>query len=135
MPTLGAGAFFGPWALTASAEEGFFEERFVITGSAGSDGIFHVPGDGSPVALSVDGARWVVDFQARFGEQDWFSYDPLRGTAIVAPHGLTVTLFSEQLSEPGGLVFNHSLVMGLVSLDPTINPPLPQIPVDITLPD
>jgi hypothetical protein len=134
MPTLGAGAFFGPWSLTATAHEGFFAERFVISGSGASDGIFHVTDDGSPVALFVDGSRWLVEFQSRFGDEDWFSYDPMRSTVLAAPDGLTVTLFSEQIVLPGAMVFNHSLVMRLVSQDPEINPPWPQIPVDFTLP-
>ncbi len=128
-------SFFGPWSLRATTQQGFFSERFEIVGSDGLDGIFFPDEDGTPLELAVTGASWTLDLQAKLSDSDWFSYDAARTTAIIPPQGLTVTLASEQIEEPTGLVLNHLLVVQCVSDDPTINPPWPTIPVDFSLPD
>ncbi len=131
MPT-----FFGPWAIRATTEEGFFSERFVISGSAGSDGTYVPDVDGTPLHLSVDGDEWVVDCQGKLSTGVWTSYEPDRSTAVVPPQGLTVTLWVKPITLPDdALVFNHLMVLRCVCLDPEINPPWPTIPVDLTLPE
>lgn len=130
--------FFGPWSLRVTNEEGFFSERFEIAGSAGTDGRFFPPDDGTPLDLAVDGPQWTLDFQAKIGEEEWFSYDPDRTTEIINPQGLTVTLAIEPIVKPslaGAIVFNHHMRARLVSQDPDLNPPWPAIPIDLTLPD
>jgi len=130
--------FFGPWSIRVTNHEGFFSERFEILGSAAADGIYIPPDDGTPFDLAVDGPEWHIDFQAKLGDEEWFSYDPDRTTEVVRPQGLTVSLAVEPITEPSGagaLVFNHTMVATLVSLDPEINPPMPAIPVDFSLPD
>jgi len=130
--------FFGPWSIRVTNEEGFFSERFEILGSFGADGIYDPPRDGTPIDLAVDGPEWTVDFQAKLGDEDWFSYDPDRTTEIVHPEGLTVTLAIEPIAEPHlneALVISHTMAARLVSQDPELNPPWPNIPVDFSLPD
>jgi hypothetical protein len=127
--------FFGPWDCTMTNQEGHFLERFEIVGSNGADGMYIPAGDGTPFDFHVEGSAWTVDFQAKLGDEDWFSYDPVRTTAIVSPQGLTVTLASEQIVLPGAMVFNHHLVLRCVSTDPALNPPEPFIPWDFSLPD
>jgi len=130
MPT-----FYGPWTVSATTFESFFEERFEITGSNGSDGTYYPDEDGTPLELSVDGAEWNLDMQAKLEDPEWFSWDPRRTTAVVPPQGLTVTLDAEQISHPDAIVFNHLIVLTMVSLDPEINPPWSPPPIDLTLPE
>lgn len=129
--------FYGPWSMRVTNQEGFFSERFEILGSNGSDGLYIPADDGTPFDFDADGAQWTVDFQAKIGDEDWFSYEPDRATAVIPPQGLTVTLKIEPLIEPGGeaLVFNHHMVLTCISTDPELNPPWPVIPVDFSLPD
>ena len=130
--------FFGPWSIRLTNHEGFFSERVEVLGSVAADGLYIPPDDGTPFDFAVDGPEWAVDFQAKIGDEEWFSYDPDRATGIVHPDGLTVTLAIEPLVERslgGAIVFNHHLVARLVSRDPELNPPWPTIPVDFSLPD
>jgi hypothetical protein len=127
--------FFGQWKLRGKSGESQFLERFVISDSDGSDGIFELADDGTPVDLAVSGNEWTIQFQARLESTDWFSYDPDRTTRFVPNQGLTVVLAIAAPVKPGGgLVFAHPLVVQLVSCDPALSPPIGTNPFDFSLP-
>jgi hypothetical protein len=127
--------FFGPWQLRATTEESHFFERFVITGSAGADGVYEPDRGGAPTQIAVAGEAWAIDFQARFQEGEWFSYDPVRTTRFVPAQGLTVWLTGDEIHEPDAFVFAHLLAVQCVSTDPTLSPPMIPNPFDFSVPD
>jgi hypothetical protein len=130
-----AQTFFGPWHLTATTGKSHFSEQFVIDGSDGADGIY-VPleDETMPTVLDVNGARWTIDFQARFSEEDWFSYDPIRTTRYMQHQGLTVWLSSAAILKGVDDVFAHLLIVECISRDPTLSPPPGHPPFDFSLP-
>ena len=129
-----AETFFGTWKLHGTSGQSQFFERFVVSRSDAADGVYELADDGTPIDLAVRGSEWTIQFQARLESTEWFSYDPDRGTRFVLQQGFTVVLATPPPIKPSGLVFAHPLVVQLVSLDPTLSPPIDPNPFDFSLP-
>ena len=53
--------FEGEWLLEVVERDAAFDQRFVVVGSIGSDGVY--PGVVGAPAITVTGANWTVDFE------------------------------------------------------------------------
>jgi hypothetical protein len=126
--------FNGPWALRLLDIPGAWEiYKIAIVGSAGSDGEYAFA-PSAEVAFEVDGAEWTLQlgvFLAGGGDPHWDWTETQRDARFDIEQGLLVGIGKPPDPPTDPL---HPLI-ALKSLDPTIDPGPPGLPLDFTVPE
>jgi hypothetical protein len=114
--------FSGPWIVQVHSKEAAFSERFVITGSLASDGIY--PGDVTTPPVAVDGQAWVIRFEWNDNAgSGWLPSDVRRTVAqYTLADGLVVFLGADDNLPPLRDLDYNDLVLRCRSTDPAVNP-------------
>jgi hypothetical protein len=126
--------FSGSWVIKVDSKDADFSERFIISGSVASDGIY--PGEISMPSVSVSGQRWFLRFEWNDNASSGWQPSDIRRTAAAytLEEGL-ITFVGADDSSSRDQDFND-LVLRCRNLDPKINPriPLTNLLPDFTLP-
>jgi hypothetical protein len=128
--------FYGPWHVVVGRVNSHFSHRLVISGSSNVDGFYPVA-YGSPLVLTVQGARWQIEMQYFPFEEaaTWQPSDVRESRMFVPGDGLIVQL--DGGARPPVVVnpqFNN-LAVTCTSLDPELNPIPTANPYDFTIPE
>ncbi|MDQ3756232.1 MAG: hypothetical protein M3394_00035 [Actinomycetota bacterium] len=126
--------FFGPWEVTVFSKEAWFDERFVISGSDASDGVY--PGVAGTGPGAVTGARWTVAFEWNDKESSgWQPSGVRRFPTYTVDDALVITLGVDDNYEHLRDGDFDDLVVTCKSLNPQHAPLHPiNNPYDFTLP-
>ena len=123
--------FYGPWSIVviSNANPADFWERFFITGSDASDGVYAgVPG---VVLAAVSGSAWTIAIETRVPLlPNWLPTKARRSANYTIQGGLLVHLVSDDDSSL------TNMVLVCRSLDPMLNPMQPTAnPYSFTISD
>jgi hypothetical protein len=123
--------FYGPWSVEVVSLEASFSERFVIGGSANADGAY----DGTPgVSVQVSGDEWTLDLQWNDNTGSGWQPSDVRKTAeYTISDGLVVTLGADDNLDAVRDHDYNDVVLACRSMDPTIDPPATDPPLDFTI--
>jgi hypothetical protein len=123
--------FYGPWSVEVVSLEASFSERFVIGGSANADGAY----DGTPgVSVQVSGDEWTLDLQWNDNTGSGWQPSDVRKTAeYTISDGLVVTLGADDNLDTVRDYDYNDVVLACRSMDPTIDPPATDPPLDFTI--
>ncbi len=123
--------FYGEWAVAVVSHERAYDQRFTITGSDASDGVYLVSTTGSdPPPVNVFGARWTLTIEWDSPASGWLESDVRRTPTYTAQDGLVINLGAD-VSFEGDY---DELVLSCRSLDPPLNPRRPVVnPYDFTV--
>jgi hypothetical protein len=112
--------FYGQWRVMTTPVAFGNTWAVRVHNSDNADGMYQAD-SAQPWDLDVHGAEWTVELVYLDGSGQWQPAPEMnRSTGIIAPNGLTVILQS------------HTPIR-VVSLDPTINPPMHPNPYDFTI--
>jgi len=123
--------FYGEWAVAVVSHERAYDQRFTITGSDASDGVYLVSTTGSdPPPVNVFGAQWTLTIEWDSPASGWLESDVRRTPTYTAQDGLVINLGAD-VSFEGDY---DELVLSCRSLDPPLNPRRPVVnPYDFTV--
>ncbi|MGB7069967.1 MAG: hypothetical protein WBD22_10785 [Pyrinomonadaceae bacterium] len=128
-----ATTFYGPWHVVLGLVNSHFSQRFIISGSDNSDGIYPVA-FGNTLVLAIQGGKWQIEVQ-------YFPFDPgstwqpsdvRESMKFVPGEGLILQL--DGAARPPVLINPkfHNLALTCTSMDPEINPIPTANPYDFT---
>lgn len=123
--------FSGPWSVEVVRKHADFSERFVISGSDGSDGLYDaVPG----FRIDVTGDTWRLDLEWNDNAGSGWRRSAVRRSAEnTIGRGLVVTLGADDNVEA---LRDHDLddvILGCRSLDPALDAPVNDPPLDFSI--
>jgi hypothetical protein len=127
-------SFYGPWSVTVLSKEAFFDQRFIVTGSANADGIYPgVPGTGPG---PVTGTVWTIacEWNDNAGS-GWQPSGVKRFARYTVAEGLVVELGADDNVEAARDYDYNDMVLACISQDPDLTPLHPVPPFyDFTVP-
>jgi hypothetical protein len=121
--------FYGPWRIEVASKDADYSQRYVIAGSAGSDGA-HVADITTPPVL-VDGAAWTISLEWNDNAgSGWLPSDVRKSASNTLAEGLVVTLGADDNYAWYRDGDYNDVVLRLYNQDPTLNPwvPFPGLP-------
>lgn len=123
--------FYGEWFVQVVSRESAFDQRFVISGSDTSDG----PYDGTPgVSTQVSGDSWTLTLEWNdYVGSGWQPSGVRESAEYTIQDGLVITLGADDNIEPVRDLDYNDVVVSCTSLDPSINPPATDPPLDFTI--
>jgi hypothetical protein len=123
--------FFGQWSVEVVSLDAAFGERFLIGGSANADGAY----DGTPgVRIQVSGDAWTLDLEWNDNAGSGWQPSDVRKTAeYTISNGLVVTLGADDNFDAVRDHDYNDVVLACRSLDPAIDPPATDPPLDFTI--
>ncbi len=126
--------FYGTWSIRVSVIRAGYAQRFIISGSAGSDGVY--PGIVGSTLPQVTGSQWTVTMEWNDNAgSGWLPSEVRRSASYTVQDGLVVQLGADDGNAPGRDFDFDDLVLVCVNLDPDINPfPPGPPPFDFSLP-
>lgn len=123
--------FYGDWFVEVIGVDSAFSQRFVISGSDLADGAY----DGvDGISARVSGEAWTIDLEWNDNASSgWQPSDVQKTATYTIDVGLVVTLGADDnVEELQDRDFND-MVVACTSLDPTVNPPMTDPPLDFTI--
>jgi hypothetical protein len=126
--------FYGDWAVEVLAKDAAFSQRFVIAGSAASDGAYPgVPGTGAGV---VSGQGWSITMEWSDDAGSGWQPSEIRRSAVYIEHvGLVVDLGADD-NVPALRDHDYNdMILRCRSVDPLLDPLQQRVnPYDFTAP-
>lgn len=125
--------FYGQWTITVGVIRAGYAQRFIVSGSSGSDGIY--PGVVGTI-VPVAGQRWTVAMEWNDNAgSGWQPSDVRKSAWATVREGLVVQLSGDD-GPPGNQDHDYDdLILICVNRDPNINPyPPGPPPYDFSLP-
>jgi hypothetical protein len=126
--------FHGTWSIQVSEIHAGFAQRFIISGSAGSDGIY--PGVVGTLLPQVSGSQWTVRMEWNDNvSSGWQPSDVRRSASYTVQHGLVVLLGADDGFPANRDHDYNDMILSCVNLEPEVNPfPPGPPPFDFSLP-
>ena len=123
--------FYGEWFVQVVSRDAAFGQRFVVSGSDATDGAY----DGiTGVSTPVSGDTWTLDLEWNDNAGSGWQPSGVRKSAeYTIQGGLVVTLGADDNVEALRDFDYNDVVVSCTSLDPTVNPPATDPPLDFTI--
>ncbi len=125
--------FFGDWALRCNQLNWDWGQRFIISGSRKSDGIY--PGIPGTEIAKVSGKRWSIQLEWNMGDGlGWQPSSTKRFPAYIPGEGLVIQIGCNNGNEVVRGTDYIDFVVDCKNLDESINPKPTGITYDFTIP-
>ncbi|MET8030939.1 hypothetical protein [Streptomyces avermitilis] len=123
--------FHGAWFVQVVSRESAFDQRLVISGADSGDGLY----EGTPgVTAQVSGDRWTLALEWNDNvASGWQPSGVRKSAAYTIQDGLVITLGADDNVEPVRDLDYNDVVVTCTSLDPNVNPPAGDPPLDFTI--
>jgi hypothetical protein len=126
-----AQTFYGPWAVQVVSLETAFAQRFVISGSANADNAYFAT---TGFQVDVSGEAWTLQLEWNDNVgSGWQPSDVRRSEEYTISEGLIVTLGADDNVDAVRDYDYNDVVLACRSLDPEIDPPAKDPPLDFTI--
>lgn len=123
--------FFGPWSVDVVALNAGYAQQLVVSGSNSADGAYPAtPG----FHVDVDGDRWTLDLEWNDGAgSGWRASDVRKRAEYTIGAGLVITLGADDNFDAVRDYDYDDVTVALRSLDPEVDPPATDPPLEFTI--
>jgi hypothetical protein len=126
-------AFSGPWSVEVASLETAYAQRFMISGALTGDGLYPAA---TGFRVDVSGEAWILQLEWNDNAgSGWQLSDVRRSAEYTIREGLTVTLGADDNIDAVRDYDYNDVVLVCRSLDPEIDPPAKDPPLDFTISD
>ncbi len=126
--------FFGDWSIEVQSAVAAFSQRFTITGSVGSDGVYLGTPGNRINRVSGQGWRLTMQWDDTIGS-GWQASAVKRSASFSITDGMILTLGADDNFPPLRDFDYNDMILVCKYLNPVVNPaPIPN-PYDFTIPE